>query len=191
MNLLSGAVTLYLILIVIRLLTTWFSGAQYGRPLEILCHITDPYLNWFRRFTVLQVGHFDFSPIVAMALLSVANNIFIMLGRYGSIRFGFILAMLISMVWSAVSFLLGFFVIVLSLRLIAYFINANVYSSFWKIIESISQPVLYHINRLLFRHRIVHYRNGLLVSILVLVLCSLCGGVLATLAQTALIRLPI
>ncbi|MDR2537541.1 MAG: YggT family protein [Treponema sp.] len=170
MNVLATLTSLYMILIFVRIMLTWFSGAQYGRPLEILSGITDPYLNWFRRFTVLRAGMLDLSPIVAMAVLSLVNQVFLTLARYGHIRLGIILAMLVSALWSAASFLLGFFTVVLILRLIAYLARQDIYyNPFWKIVDTISQPVLYRIKRILFGPRIVNYRNGLIVSILTLV----------------------
>jgi YggT family protein len=191
MNILAGLTSLYLILIFIRVLMTWFSGMQYGRPLEILCHITDPYLNWFQRFSFLRLGAFDLSPVAAMAILSVAHTVFNTLGRGGRIRFGIIAAMLISAVWSAVSFVLGFCTIVLILRLIAYFINANIYSSFWRVIDSISQPILFQVNRFFFRKRIVRYSTGIILSILVMIISSIVGGIFISILQQLLIRLPL
>ncbi|MDR2808142.1 MAG: YggT family protein [Spirochaetaceae bacterium] len=191
MNLLAGLTSLYLILILIRVLMTWFSGMQYGRPLEILCNITDPYLNWFQRFSFLRLGAFDFSPVVAMAILSVANNVFSALGRNGTVRLGIIIATLISAIWSAVSFVLGFCAVVLILRLIAYFANANIYSSFWRVIDSISQPILFQINHFLFKKRIVRYTTGIIISILVMVSGFLLGNILVFLLSQFLIRLPL
>jgi YggT family protein len=170
MNVLATLTSLYMILIFVRIMLTWFSGAQYGRPLEILSGITDPYLNWFRRFTVLRIGMLDLSPIVAMTALSLVNQVFLTLARYGHIKLGIILAILVSALWSVASFLLGFFAVVLILRLIAYLARQDIYyNPFWKIVDTISQPALYRIKRILFGPRVVNYRNGLIVSILALV----------------------
>jgi YggT family protein len=109
-----------------------------------------------------------------MAALSLVNQVFATLARYGYIRLGIILAMLVSALWSAASFLLGFFTVVLILRLVAYLARQDIYyNPFWKIVDTISQPVLYRIKRILFGPRIVNYRNGLIVSILAL------GGITA------------
>ncbi|MDR0386671.1 MAG: YggT family protein [Treponema sp.] len=167
MNVLGGLTSLYMLLIFARIMLTWFSGAGYGRPVELLCRITDPYLDWFRRFP-LQFGMLDLSPILALAVLSVANNVFGTLGRYGRISLGIMLAMLVSAVWSAASFLIGFFIIILVLRLIAYLTNRDVYRSFWGIIDNLSRPVLFRINRIIFRSRLVNYLAGLIVAIAVL-----------------------
>ncbi|MDR3115014.1 MAG: YggT family protein [Treponema sp.] len=191
MNILSGITGIYMILIFIRIMLTWFSGAQYGRPMEILSSITDVYLHWFRRFPGLRVGFLDLSPIVAMAVLSLVHNLFATLGRRGYISLGMILGMLLSSLWSAGSFILGFCIVILILRLIAYLTNRNIVSSFWGIIHAISQPILYRMNRFLFRNRLVHYRTGLLTAIGVLAALLIGMQFLVAIAISLLLRLPI
>jgi YggT family protein len=190
-NILAAATGIYIFLIFIRILLTWFSGVSYGKPGEILNRITDPYLNWFRRFSFLRAGFIDLSPIAAMMVLSVIMNIFLTLSRYGSISLGLILAMILSALWSAVSFVLGFFIIVLGLRLVAYLTRRNVYGSFWKIVDSISQPILYRIKRIIFRRRLVNYLTGIIVSLAVL--AALMAGMRFLVAWMMLLlaRLPL
>jgi YggT family protein len=142
-----------MIALMIRILLTWIQGPHlHGRFFDVLRRICDPYLNWFRRFQVFQVSAMDFSPIIAMAALSVAGNIFSTMARYGRITVGYILAILLSAVWSFISFFFGFFIIVLILQLIAFSTNRNVYNGFWKIVDLVAQPILYQINRRIFKY---------------------------------------
>jgi YggT family protein len=180
-----------MLVIFVRILLTWFSGVSYSRPLEILGRVTDPYLNFFRRFHFLQIGSLDLSPIAGLAVLSLTNHVFTVIARYGTITLGLVLAMILQAVWSAASFLLGFGIIILILRLIAFWTNRDVYSSFWRIIDTISQPILFRINRILFGGRIVHYQTGLLVSIAGLAVLSLAGGFGIRVLSLLLARLPI
>jgi YggT family protein len=196
MNILGGATSLYMIVIFIRIMLTWFSGMNYGRPVEFLRRITDPYLNWFRRFKVLQLANLDLSPIAALAVLSIANNIFVTLGRYGTITLGFILGMVVSAIWSAASFILVFFLIILVLRFIAYITRQNVYGgygigAFWRIIDLLSQPVMFRINRIIFKNRIVRYHTGIITSIAVLLALRFGLGFLAREGIRLLVQLPI
>ncbi|MDR1108080.1 MAG: YggT family protein [Spirochaetaceae bacterium] len=191
MNVLGGITGIYIFLIFIRILLTWFSGARYGRPYDILCSLTDPYLAWFRRFSFLQTPVFDLSPIAALAVLSVANNIFTTIGRYGSITLGLILALVLSALWSALSFILGFFIFILVVRLFAYLTNRNVYGNFWRIIDTISQPVLYRINRLLFRRRLVNYLTGLLCALGLLAVLRIGLGIIISRVLLLLLALPL
>jgi YggT family protein len=191
MNVLATLTSLYMILIFARIMLTWFSGVQYGRPLEILSRMTDPYLTWFRRFTVLRVGMFDLSPIVAMTALSFANQVFLGLAVYGRLKLGLILAMLVSALWSVALCLLGFLIIVLILRLVAYVARLDVCSNtFWVMVDAVSKPVLYRIKRTLFGPRIVNYRKGLIASILVLGVGTAGLHVLIGFAVSLLRRIP-
>jgi YggT family protein len=191
MNLLGTLTSLYMILIFIRIMLTWFSGIPSGKPVEILSQVTDPYLNWFRRFPALRVASMDLSPILGLAALSVANSVFTTLGRYGTITLGFVLALVVSALWSAAAFILSFLVIILGLRLVAYLTKRNVYQSFWRIIDSLAQPIQYRINRIIFRDRLVNYLNSLIVAIAALLILRIGGGFLINLGIGLLTRLPL
>jgi YggT family protein len=172
-NILGVFTSLYTLVISVRIILTWFRGNRYGRPMEILCSITDPYLNWFRRIPGLRVGFLDLSPIVAVAVLSMANRIFATLSYYGVITLGILLVMLLEALWSAFYFLLMFIIIVLVLRLIAYAGNMNIYSPFWRIVDTISQPLVYRICRIFFGRRIIRYLNSLVFSLAILSVLTL------------------
>jgi YggT family protein len=64
-------ITIYIVLIFIRILMTWFTRIPYNRYLDAVLRFvretTDPYLNLFRRFIPpvrLGPGALDLSPIV-------------------------------------------------------------------------------------------------------------------------------
>jgi YggT family protein len=190
-TILGGLTSLYMLVISVRIILTWFRGNEYGRPMEILCGITDPYLNWFRRIPGLRAGFLDLSPIAALAVLSMANRIFATLAFYGVITLGIVLAMLLEALWSAGNFLLRFFIVVLVLRLIAYIGNMNIYNPFWRIVDTISQPLLYRISRIFFGRRIIRYLNSLILSIAILAVLSLALGFLIPRLVRLLASLPI
>jgi YggT family protein len=179
-----------MILIFIRIMLTWFTGQNYRGAFHFLSDVTDPYLNWFRRFRFLQVGYLDLSPIAALGVLSVVNNIFLTLAHFGRITLGLILSMICSILWSVVSFILGFFIIILALRLIAYLTNRDVYHGFWRIIDQVSQPIIFRLNRLLFGRRLVRYMTGILSSLAVLLILRVGLDLLMRQVQGLLTRLP-
>ncbi|GHV91604.1 hypothetical protein AGMMS50268_21070 [Spirochaetia bacterium] len=191
MRILGSLTGVYMLLIFIRVMFTWFSGARFGRPVAILSRITDPYLNWWSRFPILRTGFIDLSPIAAMAALSLAQNVFTIVARSGRVSLGLILAIALSSVWSAAFFILGFFAVILGLRLIAYLSNQNIYSPFWRIIDSISQPILYRITRFFFRGRIINYRSGIILSIVILLALMVVGKFAVGFAIPLLAGLPI
>ena len=190
LNFLSFIINAYMIIVFFRILLTWFSGMGNSGIQNFLTTITDPYLNWFRRFSFLRIGFLDLSPIAAMGMLSLLSRILGMLARYGKISIGVILALILQAIWGAFSFILIFLIIVLVLRLIAFFMQQNVNSPFWRVVDTISQPVLYRINRLIFKDRIVNYMTALLVSIFGLGAIYLILRILFSIVSALLIKLP-
>jgi YggT family protein len=190
MNFLAALTGFYTLLIFVRVMISWFSGANYGRPVEILRRVTDPYLAWWSRFSFLRAGYLDLSPIAGMAFLSLLQNVFGTIARTGQIKLGIILFIVLSSLWSALSFVIGFFIIVLILRFIAYMTNRGVYGGFWRIVDTISQPVLYRITRIFFRSRIVNYLSGLILSTLSLLFLFVAGGIAVRIVSLLLLRLP-
>jgi len=68
--------------------------------------------------------------------------------------------------------------------------NSNMYSTFWRIIDSISQPLLYRINRIIFGKRLVRFTTGLITSIVALAVVWAVGGLIVRLLTGLLLRLP-
>lgn len=191
MQLLSSLISLYMLLILIRIVLTWFSGVQFGRPFEILSSITDPYLDWWRGILNLRFGAVDLSPLVAITALSLAQNIFSAFARYGKISLGIILVIILQALWSVMTFFLGFFIVILILCLIAHLLKLNVYSPFWRLINSISQPILFRINRILFGKRLVNYLTSIIISLIILLVIRIAGGFAVWQASLLLAKLPI
>jgi YggT family protein len=165
MGMLAMLLGIYSLIIIIRIILSWFGNVSYGKPMQILTRITDPYLNWWRQRVNLKAGNLDLSVIVAIVVLSVAQTICSSIANRGEINLGIILSICFFGLWSAVSFILGFCFLVLVLRLIAYLINANMFSVFWSTIDSISRPLLYRISRIIFGKRVVSFTTTILVSI--------------------------
>lgn len=66
---------IYLILLLVRVLLTWFPSVDMGRPpFSILSQLTDPYLNLFRNI-IPPLGGMDFSPILAFFALQIAAGL--------------------------------------------------------------------------------------------------------------------
>jgi YggT family protein len=191
MSILSGIISVYMILIFIRILLTWFPGADFGRLYVFLCGICDPYLNWFRRFRIFKNSPVDFSPIIALAFLSLVQKILTAWGTLGRIRLATVLIMLLGAVWSILSWVLGFFIVVLVLRMVAYLGNFNIYSPFWRFVDFIAQPVMYRISRIFFPTRIVNYLFRIIFSIAVLAFLAAAIWGLVYFAGILLAALPV
>ena len=73
---------IYLVLIFIRILTSWIPRMPYNRYLaaflQFISDVTDPYLNLFRRFIPMVrmgPGAIDLTPIVATIVLIVVSGL--------------------------------------------------------------------------------------------------------------------
>jgi YggT family protein len=83
-------VLVYIVLIFIRILTSWIPRMPYNRYLaaflKFVSDVTDPYLNIFRRILPpvrMGPGALDLSPIVATFVLIIVSSIVVGLIRPG------------------------------------------------------------------------------------------------------------
>jgi YggT family protein len=81
---LGALITVYILIIFAAIIVSWIFSfgvrVPYSRPvnavLDFLRDVTNPYLRMFRRFG-LQFGPMDFSPIVAIIVLIVAQKVLV------------------------------------------------------------------------------------------------------------------
>lgn len=67
-------IQIYLFLIIVRVLLTWFPTIDWlSPPFSILSQLTDPYLNLFRSI-IPPLGGLDLSPILAILLLQLVGS---------------------------------------------------------------------------------------------------------------------
>jgi YggT family protein len=81
-NYIDTLTIIYVVLIFIRILTSWIPRMPYNRYLaaflQFISDVTDPYLNLFRRFIPmvrLGPGALDLSPIVATIVLILVGGL--------------------------------------------------------------------------------------------------------------------
>ncbi|MFB3894666.1 MAG: YggT family protein [bacterium] len=75
----SLAYNIYLFIFLIRIILSWTNPNPWNPVVRWISRVTDPFLNFIRRLVPLQAGMFDFSPIIAILLLSVLRWIIISL----------------------------------------------------------------------------------------------------------------
>jgi len=177
---LATILSVYMLLIFVRVLLTWFSGVSFGRPYQLLASVTDPYLNYFRRFRFLHFGAVDFSPIAGLLVLVVFLNIFNTLALYGKISLGIILAIILKALWSAVSFLLTLFIILILIRFVASLMRASTVHPFIRTIDYLVTPLLNWIHNTFFRQRFLTLQNGLAIAGASLLVLSIVGNIIVT-----------
>jgi YggT family protein len=82
-------VQIYMALMFIRILLSWFPNVNWSDPpFSILSQLTDPYLNIFRSF-IPPLGGMDFSPIIAIFALQFGSQLLVTLLSGLSQQFAF------------------------------------------------------------------------------------------------------
>ncbi len=125
----SILLTTYSFLIFIRIMFSWFNlrnsgnGVPQNKITNFLYSITDPYLNWFRRFKFLTIGMMDFSAIAGIFVLYFISNITSQIAMTGSITLIFLIKLIILTLWSLVSSLSTIFIIILIIRIVFLQLN--------------------------------------------------------------------
>lgn len=165
MLVLSTVLLVYSIFLIVRIFLSWIQVDRSNPAINLLCRVTDPYLNFFRRFKWLTINRLDFSPVFAILVINFLMTITNKIRMYGTITLGISLAIIIDLLWAAIGFILGFFVILSLVRLVSLWFSFGT-SPLWGILDSILQPLLARITTV-FLKRIVRYQTGLLILALV------------------------
>ncbi len=167
MQALSFVLSLYSFLIFVRIILTWFQTSDYGQITVWLGRLTDPYINWFRRFAFLRLAGVDLSVIAALVTLWIVRSIALNIAYVGTITLGTILAIIVSAVASAVFFFLTLFLILAVIRLLGSLFGANTALRFWIVLDQILEPIVHRVVTPLARGRLVNYQNALIIFIAV------------------------
>src|SRR5574344_240999 len=188
----AAAVNIYSFMCFIRIILTWFPGAAYtgfGRFLSNLC---DPFLNMFRGIRWMRIGNLDFSPAVAIGILSVLSSVFTDIANTGRLYFVAIVAVFISMLWSIIASFFGFLLILLVIRLIVMLSQRGRqdYNSFWSGVDYSLSPFVLRITKIFAGNRMISYRTALIISIVMLILILVGGQVLNNYLIRAAYRMP-
>ena len=143
---LTICINIYIFLLFIRVLCTWFRPQVDGKLWNYLCLITGPYLALFKGIKFLRRGIFDFTPVLAISLLAFCNQIIqgiiFHLEETSEISFGIFLAIFISSIWNIISIVIIFFGILCIIRLISIVFHINKSHNVLRIIDLAIQPVI-------------------------------------------------
>ncbi|WP_020611728.1 YggT family protein [Sediminispirochaeta bajacaliforniensis] len=186
-----GVLSGYLLLILIRVMLTWFQGVDYGKAYRILAAATDPYLRIFQKIKFLRFSAIDFSPVAAMLVIVVLIDFASQFIREGRLSLGIVLAVITSALWSVVSFLLSLFIILTAIRFFMGLSGANSVGPFARTVDLLIAPILEKTRRLFFRKRFVTYKTILATTGASLLVLYIAGKVLFGLLYNVLQALPV
>jgi len=143
------AVSLYVLLIFIRVLLTWVNPNPYSPVMRFLAKATDPVLNWARRFFPLTLGGLDFSPVLAIMVIYLTGAV---LGQW-LLRMGQGLPPVVVVPILALE-LIGFLdglawllIILMGIRFIIALVQPSPYNILVRIIYGLTEPLLSPLRR--------------------------------------------
>lgn len=187
---LSALLQVYTLLLVIRIVLTWVS-MDHGHPvLRVLHSISDPYLNWFRRFRFLTLGNIDFSPVAALLVMNFLASLTRMIGMYGQISVGIVLSIVVQLVWGAISF----FLLLLGILAIVRFLGIRFRwggPTIWAYLDAILQPAASAVGRWLRPGTFLAYTSTLVILAVVSLVAWLVGEIVFGLVTRLLLSLPL
>jgi YggT family protein len=188
-HLLSGLLVVYIILISMRFLLSWFPASASGPGWRALLRFTDPYLRLFQGISFLRRGLFDFTAVAAVLVLIVALDLSRALAAGGRFTLGLLLGTLAGALWSGLSFLLILFIAAAALRLIFRLFTRRYENPVGELLEALVRPAVSAARALL--PRSVSKEEHLLVVVIVaLLIAHLLGALLFGLLRAALLALP-
>ena len=165
-NTFGFAVKIYSYLCIVYIFLSWFGSHSRGGFLYEIC---DPYLSWFRRFRFTQIGMIDFSPILAIGVLSLFSSVLFQIADMRTFSVLGIALNLVGIVWSFFSFLLNFFIIILIIRLVLDFSENYRQGNFADMLERFLSPVFVRVHKLS-GGRFMSLRKQIIVCLIVLLL---------------------
>ncbi len=191
LRVLNGFLIVYLMILSIRIILTWVKGSFQGKAGELLKQATDPYLEIFSRITFLKQGMFDFTPLAAILVLVVALDLVNGLLVYGRITIGLVLASIISALWGGLSFILILFLVLGVVQIVSAFFSKNSESPLLRMINLMFQPIIDLTARYLQPRRKLNYNQYLYISLGLIFLIRLLGGILIRRLISLLYTLPV
>ena len=190
LRIINAALTVYMILLFVRILLTWFSGPSMGRPAELLKAITDPYLNFFRRFRFLQFGRLDFSPLLGLIFLGLIQNIVGAIANHQRLTLGIILALVFSGLWGAFSFFLILCCLLTVVRFIMYLVGTDNRGYYTQTMDNLAQPLAEWVRRQLFKGKYLPPQKIMGITAVFFIAAAVVGNFLATILTDYLASLP-
>ena len=187
----SSVLQVYMLLLIIRIVLTWVS-MDHGHPvIGLLGSVTDPYLNWFRRFRFLILGNIDFTPLAALLVLNFLSSLARMIGVYGQVTLGIVLTILVRLIWDTFSIffvLIGILAIVRFLAIQFRWGGAGI----WAYLDAVLQPPAMGLGRVVRPKSFLPYTTTLLLLTAVnLAVWALGEFLLIPLVSRAFLSLPV
>lgn len=124
----------------------------------------------------MRVGTVDFSPMIAIGVLTILSNTVGTIFLVGSVSvLKLLLQMLMLLLWSLCKFVLEFLLILFAVRFVSDRMNVNVHTLFFVMMDRILNPVRVALTAP-FKFLDLSYRASLLLCVLVILCARVFGG---------------
>lgn len=166
LGIVAALLQVYMVLIFIRIILSWLSMDRHQPVVVILGRITDPYLNWFRRFRFLHINGIDFTPILALFVLNFFQILALKLSIWGKVTLAITLSIFTELVWAT----LGFFIMLYAILALVRFLSLKFNWSgqlIWNILDTFLHPLAYRFGTITARNKFVAYPKMLLIIAIV------------------------
>lgn len=157
------AINIYTWACIIRIFLSWMPQYLMTPIGRILIEFCDPYLVFFKRFRFTHIAGLDFSPVLALGVLSFLSNVAFSIYALGYFSILGVVLVLLSSIWGVLKFFLNVLVFITLLRFILEFSYRYRSSSFCVVLDTFFYPIKSFIIRVLFRNNITREKRALLI----------------------------
>ncbi len=157
------AINIYMWACIVRIFLSWMPVYLMTPIGRILIEFCDPYLVFFKSFKFTYIAGLDFSPVLALGVLSFLDNVAFSIYALGYFSIIGVVFVLISSTWGVLKFFLNVLAFISLLRFILDFSYRYRSSSFCVVLDTFFYPMKSFIMKTFFRNNIVRERFALLI----------------------------
>lgn len=168
--------SLYTMLIVVDIILKWIYTGPKGRGTKMISQLTDPFLNFIRRFRISRIGYIDISPLLAVMILSIINQILGRIRELGSITLWAVIAIILSSIWNVIMTLLLAVLVVAVIRYLFLMFTTNKMNSFANACDTFFIPLSSRIASVFIKNASSSYQLNLIISIITVAVLLTAGS---------------
>ena len=150
-DIISWGLTIYIWIVIIRAVISWFSPSPRNQVVQFLARVTDPVLYHVRRIFPAYYGGIDFSPVILILLLVFCSDFIVLtLKSLGAGQpSADILYIFLFSVIRLVQGVLSAFMIILIIRAVMSWISPDPYNPIVRFIYGLTEPLLYRLRQMI------------------------------------------
>ena len=175
------ALVCFMVLIVLRIMSTWFRGAAGDSAAGTISHylrqLTDPYLQIFYRFTFLRAGGMDFTPLAGIFVLVVASEMTRQLANQQQVTVGYFLGVSVFAAWRMASIVVLVFLVACVARFVTLRFLGRTDTPIARMVNALAQAPVRAVSRYISLRESGSEANYLLVTIVILFAVWIAGRV--------------